>query len=392
MGSVGNTVRAANLLTREWLGELNADANGIISGVGAWLVLTSLLAASTGKAQAELEAAASIARSEAASSVRSQLERLDLLNGVSSAVGLWVRQDVPIDPDYTAAMERLTVDSLPVDSRDLDNWVSNRTSGLIDKFPGAIDDDTLMVLASALAIESDWVTPFSVGLGKWRGEGEWIGWLRQICHDRDSASLLTSDSLTIGRVICPTLAGFEVHLVSGSPTDAPNRVLDLAIDALGGTVAEVTGSELRAGQSGGCLAIEEMDGFEPEPRLVISLPAFEIEASHDLLARPELFGLTSAVNRTTGHFPGLSSHPLAVGSATQSASAGFSATGFRASVTTMATMVAGGRPPRTAHTVLANFDRPFGFLAVDPTSRLVLIAGWVAQPIQDFDRGPSIFI
>jgi hypothetical protein len=45
--------------------------------------------------------------------------------------------------------------------------------------------------------------------------------------------------------------------------------------------------------------------------------------------------------------------------------------------------VAGGLPPRPRYTtrlVEAVFDRPFGFLAVHRTSRLVLTAGWVADP------------
>lgn len=32
-------------------------------------------------------------------------------------------------------------------------------------------------------------------------------------------------------------------------------------------------------------------------------------------------------------------------------------------------------------TVEADFDRPFGFLAVHRTSRLVLAAGWVTEPV-----------
>ncbi len=39
-------------------------------------------------------------------------------------------------------------------------------------------------------------------------------------------------------------------------------------------------------------------------------------------------------------------------------------------------------PPRyTVRLVEAAFDRPFGFLTVHRTSRLVLTAGWVAEPV-----------
>jgi serine protease inhibitor len=75
--------------------------------------------------------------------------------------------------------------------------------------------------------------------------------------------------------------------------------------------------------------------------------------------------------------------PLAVQSATQVAMAGFSATGFKAAaVSSVAMMVGGGPPPKKATSVTVGFDRPFGFLAVDRATGLVLFAGWIVQPVQ----------
>jgi hypothetical protein len=37
-------------------------------------------------------------------------------------------------------------------------------------------------------------------------------------------------------------------------------------------------------------------------------------------------------------------------------------------------------PPHTVRVLRVVFDRPFGFLAVDRSSRLVLVAGWVENP------------
>jgi serine protease inhibitor len=62
----------------------------------------------------------------------------------------------------------------------------------------------------------------------------------------------------------------------------------------------------------------------------------------------------------------------------------FSATGFEAAAVTSMSMRLGAalRPPPqyTVRVVRVAFDRPFGFLAVDRSSRLVLFAGWVENP------------
>ncbi len=84
------------------------------------------------------------------------------------------------------------------------------------------------------------------------------------------------------------------------------------------------------------------------PTLEVATVAYDMTAHHDLLARHRLFGLTAARDSTRGHFPGISGSPLAIGSARQSATARFGA---------------------------------LGFLAVHRTSRLVLAAGWVTEPV-----------
>jgi len=68
MTSVDTTVQSTNFPTQRWAAELTADANEVISGVGAWALLITLLAASSGEAQPEIERAWSMERSSAGSS------------------------------------------------------------------------------------------------------------------------------------------------------------------------------------------------------------------------------------------------------------------------------------------------------------------------------------
>ncbi|MEU7606168.1 serpin family protein, partial [Streptomyces sp. NPDC041003] len=109
----------------------------------------------------------------------------------------------------------------------------------------------------------------------------------------------------------------------------------------------------------------------------------EVRSEHDLLEHSRLFGLETATDRDHGHFPGISPQPLAIASARQSALARFHAEGFEAAAVTAFGAVAGCAPTRPryrARRAEVRFDRPFGFLTVHRTSRLVLAAGWVAEP------------
>lgn len=85
-----------------------------------------------------------------------------------------------------------------------------------------------------------------------------------------------------------------------------------------------------------------------------------------------------------GIFPeARSAEPLAVEAATQTVTATFGARGFRSASVTALSMAGAGLPPRyrrRARRISARFDRPFGFLAVHRTSRLVLNAGWITEP------------
>ncbi|MFI7357084.1 serpin family protein [Streptomyces avidinii] len=80
----------------------------------------------------------------------------------------------------------------------------------------------------------------------------------------------------------------------------------------------------------------------------------------------------------------MSSQPPAIASARQSALARFHAEGFEAAAVTALGAVGAGcapmRPRYRARRAEVCFDRPFGFLTAHRTSRLVLAAGWVAEP------------
>jgi serine protease inhibitor len=161
------------------------------------------------------------------------------------------------------------------------------------------------------------------------------------------------------------------------PEDGPAKVVGTALDALVGDAAITPGSELGLGDAAGCLEMVEVRSFDSEPELRIEVPAFEIEAAHDLLANASFSGLTTASDTRFGHFPHLADEPLAIGAATQTATAAFSDRGFRAAATTMAMAVTSGFPPSTKKAIRVDHNRPFGFVALDRRSGLVVFTGWI---------------
>ncbi|MFD9411136.1 serpin family protein [Streptomyces sp. NPDC059989] len=156
------------------------------------------------------------------------------------------------------------------------------------------------------------------------------------------------------------------------------------IDAVTRALPATGASLLPEGNPGPGLFVDTVTSLSPEPRLDIETVSFEVRAQHELLDHASLFGLETASDTDYGHFPGISSEPLAIGSAGQSAVARFHAEGFEAAAVTDFAVAAAGcapaRPRYRTRQAAVYFHRPFGFLAVHRTSRLVLAAGWVTEP------------
>lgn len=372
---------ASNRLTRAWCARVRSGHNTVFSGAGAWSLLTALLHGADGPARRELEAAMFVGHDDAARWVQAVWQLLASTHGLTAAAGFWLHRDVVIQPRYAAALSQFTIEALPADRAVLDRWANDHTAGLVPKFPVDVHADTRLVAATALAAIAEWSQPFTGGSQRWSVDGRSRPWLSR-AGGIDDVALLVDDRLTLSRVVCRTAAQFDVHLVAGAPEDAPSEVLVTAVAALDGDVAIKRGRELRIGERGGCLTVERIRSMGADPHLQLSLPAFAVASEHDLLREADLFGLVAARDRARGHFPGLSTYPLAVDQAAQSAVASFSATGFKAAAVTAVAMVrAAGVMTGQATVVRAHFDRPFGFIVVERAHDLALFAGWIDDPV-----------
>ncbi|MFB7374066.1 serpin family protein [Streptomyces sp. NPDC056222] len=384
------TVRAVNRLTSRWAGTLGTEG-GVLSAAGVWPLLALLADGADGAAREELEEALGIRADNAADAARGLLGALGAMRGSAAAIGLWTRPELELRERWVrglpeATLGRFTGD-VSADRAALDAWAKERTGGLIPAMPLTVDKGTQLVLAAAQAVRTRWLRPFddcelAPESGPWAGRclnglRRWTSLL-----DRVGVAQTASGPLTVLKVLGDT--GIDVHLLLGEEETEPGAVLKAGIEVLSGASKAVPGNLLPLGEQGPGLNVRNARSYDRAPTLAVTTSPFSLTSDHDLLKSPELFGLTSATDRRRGHFPGISDFPLAIADARQSAMARFDAEGFEAASVSAMGACAGGAaapPPYVVRRIDVDFDRPFGFLTVHRTSRLILTAGWVAEPV-----------
>jgi hypothetical protein len=269
-----------------------------------------------------------------------------------------------------------------VSQRQLDDWTREHTDSLIEHFPLRISGEIGIMLASALALRTQWHdkfydVPMLIRDGPWSGGAKLSGLYRS----SDDIDLLDIVSTVAGDVSLVTVAGagdVDIVLAIGEADRAGGNVLGAALKAIRGGAPVHLGSSLEVGYRAPGVEVVEDEGV---PRLHVRLPRFAITADHRFLSNAGVFGLAEAADCSRGHFPGISDTPLCVSEAAQSAFAKFTATGFEgAAVTAIFTKAVSRRlEPTVVRQVHITFDRPFAFIAVHRPSRLAIMCGWVAE-------------
>ncbi|HRD12724.1 MAG TPA: serpin family protein [Mycobacterium sp.] len=376
-------VQAANTLTARWCSHMGGEEYAL-SGAGLWPLLALLASAADSLAAAEL---ATVLGRPTESAQQEALEIIDLLRGglsTTAASGIWTRKGVPLDGDWVAPLPNEVLGAL-TNQAALDRWADEQTGGLIDKFPIAIDEETLLVLASALTARVRWRTPFE-GYPRVRGD-KWPD--DPGPADQQSLSRTTSDLSiaavlddVVTRVIVEGDGDVDVHLLLGTD-QPPAEILGAGLRELSGQ-AQVRVAADTGHRGGPGLTVERLKSPRPKDILRLSLPSFEIKTKHDLLDDPDLFGLRLLTDISTSHLPRLSPIPLAISDGAQDVLARFLAEGFEAAAVTAFGAVGSTLPEERYEVTYArvDFGRPFGFLAVHRPSRLAVIAGWVKSPFQ----------
>lgn len=388
------TVAAVNRLTAGWAhsGTGPREENAVFMAPGLWPLLGTLAAGADGPARGELEQALGLPADQGAAAARELLDALGDIPGVRAALGLWTRAGLPLEPGWLSAVRPGTHRELtgrPDNDRGLlDSWATERTGGAVDAMPVEVDSETLMVLANALTVRTAWAEPFHVpGWGMTPETGPWRGrrlaGLHRTTRRLDDVAVARppEGALTLQRVRGEDTV--DVHLLLGAEELGAPTVLVRGLEVLSGEHPQVTGEGLPEGAEAPGVTVGTVTAWTPEPFLALRTPAFTAGSSHDFLHEPAVYGLERASDVSRGHFAGICrTVPLAVSSARQEATASFTAEGFHAAAVTASGVAAGGMPTARARMVSVRIDRPFGFLAVQRGTGLVLCAGWVRDPTE----------
>ncbi|RKE22268.1 hypothetical protein [Streptomyces sp. TLI_171] len=100
---VRHTVRAVNRLTSRWGREAAEPGRStVFSAPGAWAPLAFLAAGSGGPAAAEFADALAVRTADAAEAGRELNAALGRIRGVRTALGLWTRDRLPVEPAWAA--------------------------------------------------------------------------------------------------------------------------------------------------------------------------------------------------------------------------------------------------------------------------------------------------
>ncbi|WUI00459.1 serpin family protein [Spirillospora sp. NBC_00431] len=398
----GELVPASNALTARWAKEACDGTTTVLSGAGVWPLLAFLAAASREPGRAELQRAIGVDAAGADRHARVALGMLDSATAATGALGVWTRAELAVEPWWqrvvpAEARGELTGDTA-ADQERLNEWVRRNTGDRLKEMPVQVREETALVLATALTVDTRWKEPFqdvplNPAEGPWAGRAKGVAGLRHSSPDFNRLTL--AEETPAGPVTMLTVHGeddVDVILCLGEPDRPAGEVLAAAMAATDGrhrlrrgeTLLKRTFAEKAPG-----LRVETVLSFEPSTTLSATTVRFDIAAEHDLLAKSHVFGLAAVSTADgRGHLPGISRTPLAVGQAAQDVNATFSAEGFKAAAITAMEIVAAGAPMAEAQVLNVTFDRPFGFLTWHRPTGLVLLAGWVAEP-EDWTPPPQ---
>jgi hypothetical protein len=374
--------------------------HGVASPLGAWLVLA--LAAPAALDRGRLESVLGCSIDDASSAARALVDEPHEV--VRLATAAWHAVETPELSGWLAGLGGTERGPMPSQA-DADAWARERTGGLIERFPLTIDDDTLLVLASAVACAISWRTPFVAAdageLTLPRTPG--FDAVRTVLRTpRGAAQEFIVDSPDAGLLAVHAVPSTDddmlVVSVIADPSVAATTVLSRAhatVVALGQrrSIADARSLfDLPLGTAHSWTLTEEVTmAPHDQERFDSWLPAWSAESAHDLT---ELDGFADAAAGLTRLLPDdPRGHEMA---ARQVALARYTRTGFEAAAVTAfgvrASMAMQARESRL-RTARVEYTHPYAVVAVavadssSPWAGLPLFSAWVARADEVADDG-----
>lgn len=319
------------------------------------------------------------------------LDRLTSLAGpgreLRSANALWVRQDIPLRPDYEAdiaaqaraGLNRVDFKRDPEAARrDINSWVAGQTADRIDELiaEGMIKRDTGAVLVNAIYWKGDWQAPFSPEATKPETFFRLDGSELQTALMRQGSRFQVLQRRGVKLIDLPYKGG-EVSMVVVLP-DERDGLLRVEHNLSAPQLADW---------------LEDLDRSEPRDT-VLTLPKMSLDWNADLAEVMQAMGAPTPFT-DDADFSAMAQLPvqggdqreigLKITNVIHQANIDVDENGSEAAAATavvMGIIVTGSRSPPPPPPFIFTADHPFLLLLRDKRTGLVLFAGRLVDPAQ----------
>lgn len=391
-------VDGVDKFAQRWMASLASqpEEGTVFSPVGLWPLLAIHADVATPEVRAGLLAAIvpdsqpAPEPQELTDAALKLLKHLDETDGVAALAGVWAR-GIVFKPDFVTSLPAGMVDvlsgDLEKDRAALRAWADKVFKGMVSFQPG-LSEDTTAYLASAVVMSTSWDEEFRRKDGRLE-----LGYVQERVYRVRSNKDITTVRIP-GCKFGDYESGFsrdpgglgnhDVYLVLGKEGEGPSSVLPKGLEAIRGAVKpydydEIVNSD-ELPEEGPGLRIAFTDG---RPMMYVDLITRSFYIKKKTKLDLAVCGLPSKPPQGVlrQDFPGMSNSPTFVSAVTQRAFAQFTRRGFTAGALSEMDDNMSGFPCSPAEKVILEImiDRPFGFLALDHKSGLLLFAGWVTE-------------
>jgi serpin B len=379
--STGAVARSEQQFSLSLLKQLSASdsssSNILISPSSLSTALSMLELGAKGDTQAQIAQAlgsrSQTAQQQAAgwSALSSELAQAGTSDGISvqSANSLWLQKGLAMDPSFMSALSRYFASGVwqvnfasdPAGAINaLNRWVAKETHGHITTLfgPGAITNQTALILANAVYFKAPWEQPFADATAS--------GPFHLSSGATTSASFMHS-------------AGDPLNALAfvGSGVDAVQlpyrggRMAALILMPTSGSISDFSASLAPAG-------LGKLVSSLAPTAIDLTLPSLSLSDSHELIPTLTSLGMRDAVDPARADFSTMVSAPLFVTDVAQKSTLNVTSWGSEATAATGIAMATSLRPASLAMVI----DHPYLFLIRDTQSGVILFEAQVVNPAE----------